>query len=241
MRAFRTARTPALLALAASIAGCGANERFVFDGGPDGGDTDTIDTETESESETETQTETEAVDAGDTDPGEAGPGEPCWKESFGASHPNAGLPNCGLGYVCIGDATGAWCSETCGETGDIDTSAGPFDGWCCGEFSNPCDPALFWVPTELSPFCVPRTAGLVEACTNGGTWPSTDVRCAPRCDGTSLVGESVCNINAETPYCTISCGGDTDATCQIEDAFLGGCCQLFGVSYLCATASMCGS
>jgi len=236
MKALRRVSALALLALAAPLAGCGDGDSN-FDPADAGGDSGAVDTETEPD--TETESETEVLDAGDTDSGEAGPGEPCWKESFGDDHPNAGLPNCGAGYVCVGDSNYAFCSETCDATGDIADSGGPFSGFCCGDFSNPCDPIRFWLPSELSYMCVPRTASLAEPCVEQGTWPSSDVRCAPRCDGTVLVSETTCETLGETPFCTFPCASDTDVMCEIEDAFVGGCCEQYGISYECTPSEMC--
>jgi hypothetical protein len=238
MKLLRRISALALTALAASLVGCGddAYNSVPVDAGEDSG---VVDTETETESESES--ETEAPDAGDTDQGEAAPGEPCWKASFGDDHPNAGLPNCGAGYVCVGDSNYAFCSETCDATGDIDASGGAFDGWCCGEFSNPCDPVLFWLPVELSHMCIPRTAALAETCVEQGAWPSTDVRCAPRCDGATLVSETICETSGETPFCTFPCASDTDVMCGVEDAFLDGCCELYGASYECTPSELCGA
>jgi hypothetical protein len=236
MKAVRDACVLAAAVLAAASAGCDDKSYDVDsgDGGTDTGDTETTDTETD----TGTDTGTEIADAGDTDPGVAAPGEPCWKESFGDSHPNAGLPDCGPGYVCVGDATGAWCSEICDETGAVDASGGAFDGWCCGEFSNPCEPWHFWVPTQLAKLCIPRTAGLNETCVETGTWPSSDVRCAPRCTGTTLVSETICETEVEAPFCTFACD-PAASQCELEDAFVGGCCLQYGVTYLCTPADLC--
>lgn len=237
MRAARNACALAALVLAAATAACGGSN---YDVGPHDGDPGTDDTETvDTETDTGTDTGTEVADAGDTDPGEAAPGEPCWKEALGDSHPNAGLPDCGVGYVCVGDDTGAWCSETCGATGDVDTSGGAFDGWCCGEFSNPCDPWRFWVPSPISRLCIPRTAGLAEPCVETGSWPSSDVRCAPRCSGETLVGETICEDGGDAPFCTFPCDPATPSTCELEDEFIGGCCLLYGASYLCTPADGC--
>jgi hypothetical protein len=164
----------AAAACAAMAAACGGGD---FKGGDGGTDTDTDSDSDTGVVDTDSDSDTDGPDGGgDTDTSLAGPGEPCWKASFGASHPNFGLPDCIAGYVCIGDDTGAWCTETCDATGDIDTSDGPFGGWCCAEFSNPCDPWRFWMPAQLSALCVPRAAGAAESCVEGGTWPSSAVR-----------------------------------------------------------------
>ena len=238
MRALRIAWTAAPFALAAAAVACSSGTDFAYDGGTDTGDTETVDTGTGSETETETDTGTGTeIDTNDTTPDEAAPGQPCWKDSFGPAHPNAGLPDCGDGYTCVGNETGAWCSQTCDATGDIDAEAGPFESWCCGEFSNPCDPIRFWLPAELSSLCVPRTAGLAEACAEEGTWPSSDVRCAPRCDGTTLIGETICEAGGDTPFCTFPCAVDTD--CFVASEFLDGCCLLYGATDECTPAALC--
>jgi hypothetical protein len=221
---------------------CGGDDFDAGDGGTDTGtDTDTGIVDIDSDADTDT----DEPDGGDTDPSEAGPGEPCWKDSFGPSHPNSGLPDCIAGYVCIGDDTGAWCTETCDATGDIDSSDGPFGGWCCAEFSNPCDPVRFWMPAQLSALCVPREAGSAEVCAQDATWPSSDVRCAPVCDDTTdtLVSETVCQASSETEFfCTFPCVDFTD--CQVLDGvpitgFAGGCCEVWGVTNMCTPAALC--
>lgn len=236
----------ALLALwlgAALADGCGGDE---FEGGDGGTDSDTDSDTGIVDADTDSDTDTDAPDGGDTDTSEAGPGEPCWKDSFGPTHPNAGLPDCVTGYVCVGDATGAWCSEPCDVTGDIDSSDGPFGGWCCAEFSDPCDPYLFWMPAELSEMCVPRSALPTGACTNGGTWPSGAERCAPVCDGEDLLSETVRQaIDEENRFCTFVCDPlgepcESMYVGEIGDVFSGGCCELWGVSYLCTPAGLCG-
>jgi hypothetical protein len=233
----------AVAACAALAAACGGDD---FKGGDGGTDSDT-DTDTgivDTDADTDTDTGTDEPDGGDTDTSEAGPGEPCWKDSFGESHPNFGLPDCIAGYVCVGDATGAWCSETCDATGDIDTSDGPFGGWCCAEFSNPCNPWRFWMPSPLSALCVPRDAAAAESCVESGTWPSSAVRCAPICSGTTLVSETVCQLSGDTPFCTFPCDPDGEPcesmyVAEIGTVFTGGCCKVWGVTNMCTPAALC--
>jgi hypothetical protein len=241
----RDARFLALFALAAAVAaGCGDDEFQAGDGGT--ADTDT-DADTDADTDTDTDTDTDAPDGGeDTDTSEGGPGEPCWKEAFGDDHPNAGLPDCEEGWVCIGDATGAWCTETCDVPGDINSSAGPLEGWCCAEFSDPCDPWWFWMPAELSARCVPRIAAPGEPCSQDDIWPSSAERCAPICGGTddaTLIQETVCQpINDTDNFCTFACSDFTYCQTVVEEAagwFTGGCCQLWGVNDLCTTIDLC--
>ena len=121
-----------VLLACAVAAGCGGDDFEARDGGSDG-DTDTdadtdADTDTDTDTDVDSDTDTDSDTDSDTDPGEAGPGEPCWKYSFGDDHPNVGLPDCEGGYVCIGDDVYAWCTETCDENCDIDSSSAPFTG-----------------------------------------------------------------------------------------------------------------
>jgi hypothetical protein len=243
MTQLRWALAIALIPSAAAFAACGGDDDG-FSAADAGHDAGTVDTETESETESEsaTESESETVDTSDTESQLAGPGEPCWKESYGDEHPNAGLPDCQTGYVCVGDATCAYCSETCDETGAVDETGGPFDGWCCGEMSNPCDPIRFWFPSELSALCVPRTAALGEECVESGTFPSADVRCAPLCsdtDSTQLEKETICEAGASRSFCTIPCLSDTDVMCAVYDEFADGCCAHYGVTYECTPSDLC--
>jgi len=234
----------ALAWLAAALAaGCGGDDFQAGDSGIGDTDTDT-DSDTGSDAGTDSDVDTDTDSDTDADTDEAGPAEPCWKESFGDDHPNVGLPDCEAGYVCLGDATGAWCTEACDETGEVDSSTSPFNGWCCAEFSDPCDPSLFWMPEQLDVMCVPRTALAAEPCTQEGVWPpSTAARCMPICDGTDLVSETVCQAASETEFfCTFAC---TDALeCEtlddtIGNGFTGGCCQPWGASDLCTPTGLC--
>jgi len=222
----------AMLSIAVWSCGSSASDPPATDSGPD--------TDTDSDSDSDSDTQDAAPDSGDTDTTPTGQlGEPCWNDHFEESHPNYGYPDCVAGAVCIGDADGAWCTETCSMTGDIETS-GPLADWCCGEMSNPCDPVRFWLPEPLSRMCIPRSADLASPCENGETWPSTALHCAPRCDGTTLVSETMCVEYEGDSYCSFQCDPETDPPCGFMEAqFEGGCCEYYMGADWCTPEAHC--
>jgi hypothetical protein len=238
----------AALALAAATGACGDEGFDAGDAGADSGADG--DAAADADSDVDSDADTDADSDSDTDSDAAGPGEPCWKDTFDDEHPNAGLPDCEPGYVCIGDDTGAWCTETCDVTGDVNSSVGPFADWCCAQFSDPCDPWRFWMPEPLSALCIPRDVAPAQPCILEGTFPAAIHRCAPICDPETneLVMETVCQPNSETErFCTYPCDLFDDpylpncVTMNGEpvDWFTGGCCQTWGVTDLCTPPALC--
>ncbi len=213
---------------------CGSNTGSpnIDDAGPD------LDADTDADTDTDADADTDSNSDTDTDPtGQLG--EPCWNDHYADDHPNAGYPDCVQGYSCIGDSEGAWCTETCPMTGDINADD-PLKDWCCGEMSNPCDPVRFWLPESLSWMCVPRSASLADPCENGDSWPSEALRCAPRCDGTTLVSETMCVEYDGENYCSFQCDPVSGSPCGfMESEFDGGCCEYYMGANWCTPQELC--
>ncbi len=196
------------------------------DSGQDAGDTDEEDSETE-------------VPLGTL-------GEACWKEVFGPWHPNEGLPDCIDGLNCIGNKDEAWCTKKCLSTGEFNTIDPPIQGWCCAARSNPCSPARYWVPMTMSFECIPRTAGLAEPCDTTTEWTGSNRRCAPRCDGETLISETACLTHVNNTFCSYACDLDPDTDteisdddCLIEPVFANGCCDLHQGNKYCLIQELC--
>ncbi len=221
------------------FAGCGGDSNLIFkDAGNDGGDDASTDTDADTDTDTDTDSDS------DTDPGNPGAlGEACWNESFTNVHPNFGLPGCESGLVCIGNDVEAWCTTTCGITGEINTAAGVQNNWCCGEFVDVCDPMRFWVPTTMSVKCIPQTAQLSQSCDTSTTWPSSAEGCAPVCSGTTLTYNTIC-LHIDTDYfCSLAFNCDPSPSgdpCSTYDAvFTNGCCKELMGGYWCTPQSLC--
>jgi hypothetical protein len=235
----------ALLAcLAAALAGCGGSASTKFN---DAG------TDTDSHTSSDTGTGSDTHPAGDagTD-ADAGPdastpgtaGDKCWKESFGDSHPNAGLPGCEVPLSCIGNADGAWCTKPCDTTGEINGTEPGLIGWCCGELVNPCDPLRFWLPAPMGADCVPRSAGLGEVCRFNDQVNPDAPRCRPICQGATATVESACapfdDNGTPSSFCTRECDPlNGDADCTPETPFKDGCCGDVLEGTWCLLPSMC--
>ena len=219
------------------FAGCGGDSNPILkDAGNDGGDDASTDTDADTDADTDTDSDS------DTDPGNPGAlGEACWNESFTNVHPNFGLPGCESGLVCIGNDVEAWCTTTCGITGEINTEAGVQNDWCCGEFVDVCDPMRFWVPTTMSVKCIPATAQLGQSCDTSTTWPSSAEGCAPVCSGTTLTYNTIC-LHIDTDYfCSLAFNCDPlgDPCATYNAAFTDGCCKEFMGGHWCTPASLC--
>jgi hypothetical protein len=197
------------------------------------------DADTDADSDTDTDAPDAAPDGGDTDTEPTGQlGEPCWNDHYPTTHPNHGFPDCIQGYSCIGDTEGAWCSEVCPMTGDI-ASGGALDGWCCGEMSNPCDPVRFWLPSPMSAMCIPRSAQLADPCENGDSWPGTALRCAPRCDGDTLISETMCVEYGGENFCSFQCDPSGTPCGFLESVFTDGCCEYYMGADWCTPGDLC--
>ena len=144
-------------------------------------------------------------------------GERCWIPVLSSGHPNAGLPDCRDGLRCIGDSDEAWCTLLCSETGEL-SSVSEISGWCCGEIGSPCDPTRYFMPTSMSANCAPRVLDLGEPCEASG-----DARCAPVCEGTEILVNSLCVQVQGGGFCSYPCTQDGDCTAQ--PAFGDGCCS----------------
>ncbi|MCP4676846.1 MAG: hypothetical protein GY854_15295 [Deltaproteobacteria bacterium] len=182
------------------------------------------------------------VDSGkDTDKEElAYAGQPCWKEgAFPKTHPNFGLPDCEEDLKCIGNSDGAWCTTNCAITGAI-SEASPFEGWCCGELSSPCAPKRYWLRSEMSFNCIPRTAGLAQTCINSTEWTGENERCAPVCVEEQQIHKTQCAQYDGGGFCTFQCDPvNGDADCVLEPAFEGGCCGEAMGGFWCLVAERC--
>lgn len=223
------------LALAVSLAGCfGGGSSAPADAGDgggqeiDGGDSD---------SDSDTVTDTDSKDTDDTDLPPAELGDPCWKEILGKLHPNYGLSNCVTGLQCIYNENEAWCSKRCAMTGDINSADPEISGWCCGELSVPCKPELYWLPESMDFSCIPRTAGLAEACDLDTHWNGDNRRCKPICDGTELKQETMCAQHDNGSFCTFQC--EQTSECLLEPAFEDGCCGEIMTGKWCLISDLC--
>ncbi len=177
----------------------------------------------------------------DTDTGKlASAGMPCWREgAFPKTHPNFGLPDCEENLNCIGTLDGAWCTTSCATTGTT-SEAFPFQGWCCGELSNPCVPQRYWLPSSMSFNCIPRSAGLAQPCSSVTEWTGDNERCAPVCNGEEQIHKTQCAQYDEGGFCTYQCDPvNGDADCVLEPAFEGGCCGEAMGGFWCLVAEHC--
>jgi len=213
------------------------------DAGLDGGSTDGTGDDTPSDPEPTDDVDSASTSEPDTEP-RAG-GEPCWKEVFGGSHPNFGLPDCAAGLTCIGDDDEAWCTESCALTGATSADA-PYAGWCCAELAPTCDPLLFWLPESMGYYCLPRTAELGAPCYANDSAGAGYPRCRPRCDAATLISETYCAVTSgletgTTTFCTVPCApAENGLDCIFDYGFTDGCCgDILGGSF-CLPAALCG-
>ena len=226
-----------LLCFVGCKTGSSAKHQFV-DGGSDslpfsdGGGSDE-DTGSSSEVVDTTTPETDEPEPGSL-------GEACWIEIFKKWHPNYGLSDCSSGLRCIGDNDEAWCTKKCHVTGALNEEDSEIEDWCCGDLAQPCDPQKYWLPSSMSFACIPRTALLAESCDVDPTWTGANRRCAPRCNGTSLIQETQCAQADEGAFCTFQCDPvNGDATCLLEPAFEGGCCGEIMGGHWCLIPALC--
>lgn len=213
------------------LLGCddgGTNFKGADSGADASADTD-VDTDGDTDADADTDTDSDSdsdTDTGSHPPGEGG--DPCWNEFFSNTHPNHinGYVDCAAPFKCIGNSTEAWCTLECTITGDINAADPGLEDWCCGELVNPCDPAHYWLPESMEWNCIPRTGEPGESCDTVTEWLGDNNRCAPICDGDSLVRETACAPNGTENFCTFQCDVlDGAGWCSFEDpAFTNGCC-----------------
>ena len=176
----------------------------------------------ETDSHSDSESEPDSVDTGTTVDSETTTvvpgnlGDRCWIPVLSPSHPNAGLPDCASGLTCIGDSDEAWCTATCETTGDLSSTDGTA-GWCCGEVGNPCAPTRYYMPLSMDINCAPRSLNLGEPCQAAG-----DSRCAPLCQDTEIIENSLCVQVQGGGFCSYPCTENAD--CTVRSAFANGCC-----------------
>lgn len=217
----------------------GVSKHIPSDAGSDGfGTAEDAGGSDDDTSTTEGDTDPADSDSGKPEPG--GLGEACWIEILKKWHPNYGLGDCRTGLHCIGDSDEAWCTKKCTLIGEYNTTDVDIEHWCCGALADPCDPQKYWLPLSMSFSCIPRTALLAESCDLDSEWSGAGRRCAPICDGTSLIRETQCAQHDDGTFCTFQCDPvDGDATCLLEPAFEGGCCGDIMAGSWCLIPSLC--
>jgi hypothetical protein len=225
-----------------SLLGCGGGYSSGTPPIEDAGDTETeTGTGTDTGEDTDTGVEDDGGDTEDTETVEpATAGEPCWTEVLHTWHPNYGLPDCSPGLNCIGNDEEAWCTKKCSLTGAVNNEDPEFNGWCCGELTEPCDPQRYWLPQSMSFYCIPLTAELAKECDMDTEWTGENERCAPICDGLDVVHKTSCAQYNEGTFCTFQCDiNNGDADCAIYPAFQDGCCgQIMGGNW-CLIPELC--
>lgn len=225
------------LVLMAFAANCGGSSP-PLELGTDESDNETQ-TDTSSSSDPHSDSETHSLDP-DTDPPPVGPGEPCYTNTWPPYHPNFGLPGCQQGLICIGNENMAVCTETCASEGSVNDTPGGLMGWCCGSPFEPCSGKNYWLPKELSSFCVPRTAKLGQECDRSTEWTGSERRCAPVCTQTQSIAPICAEPIPGTRLCTVPCDVlNGNADCDLYSEFQGGCCgQAMGKTF-CLTSDLC--
>ena len=92
----------------------------------------------------------------------------------------------------------------------------------------------------MSYSCIPRVLGLAQTCTLDTEYTGTEERCAPVCDGTETVHETVCAQTEEGNFCTFQCDpGNNGVDCLLQPAFADGCCGVVSSNYWCLIPALC--